>query len=192
MRWFNRFKPLLDSYYASYKTNTCYWTGLLLLVRCALYIIFSFNSIGNTHKSLLAIITTFTAAGFAVGFVYGGRIYKNLSVNILEASVYLNLVILSAVTLVGVDHTAVLVYSLLGIIAATTSVVIAYHIHLQCIAKSAIFLKLKATITSRVFNRKVPPDTSAQKANRSTSSHDTHKIVSKTVIELREPFLDSD
>ena len=38
-----RMKPLLDSYYAPYKKNTYYWTGFLLLVRCALYIVFSFN-----------------------------------------------------------------------------------------------------------------------------------------------------
>ena len=65
IHWFMiRMKPLLDSYYAPYEKHTRYWTGLLLLVRCALYIIFSFDSIGGTDNSLLAIITTFTALMF--------------------------------------------------------------------------------------------------------------------------------
>ena len=37
--WFNRLKPLLDSYYAPYKIHARYWTGLMLLVRCALYLV---------------------------------------------------------------------------------------------------------------------------------------------------------
>ena len=44
---------------------------------------------------------TFTTLGFFVGFVYRGRIYKTLSVNILEALTYLNLILLSAVVQVG-------------------------------------------------------------------------------------------
>ena len=72
-RWFSRIKPLLESYYAPYKPCTRYWTGFLLLVRCALYIIFSFNSLGGTRNSLLAIILIFTV----LGFLGSGRIYKS-------------------------------------------------------------------------------------------------------------------
>ena len=53
--WLNRLKPLLDSYYAPYKNHTRFWTGFLLLVRCALYIVFSLSS---ASKSLLAITLT--------------------------------------------------------------------------------------------------------------------------------------
>ena len=108
--WLNRLQPLLDSYHAPYKPQARYWTGFLLLVRCTLYIVFS---LGGTHRSLLAIIITFTTLGFFVGFVYGGRLYKTLSVNILEALSYLNLILLSAVVQVG--HYFLLVYSLVGI-----------------------------------------------------------------------------
>ena len=65
--WLNRLKPLLDSYYAPYKIHTRYWTGFLLLVRCALYIVFLLNSF-TPRKSFLAIILTFTVIGFSVGF----------------------------------------------------------------------------------------------------------------------------
>ena len=62
-RWFSRIKPFLESYYAPYKPRTRYWPGFLLLVRCALYVIFSFNSLGGTRMSMLVIILTFTALG---------------------------------------------------------------------------------------------------------------------------------
>ena len=58
-----RIKPLLDSYYAPCKAKSQYWTGFLLLVRCCLYIIFSFNSIRWTYCSLLAIIISFSSVG---------------------------------------------------------------------------------------------------------------------------------
>ena len=45
-------KPLLDSYYAPYKQKTRYWTGFLLLLRCALYAVFSYNSFGGNQIQL--------------------------------------------------------------------------------------------------------------------------------------------
>ena len=51
-RWLNRLKPLLDSYYAPYKNHTRYWTGFLLLVRCALYIVFSVSSASNSRLTI--------------------------------------------------------------------------------------------------------------------------------------------
>ena len=36
--WFNRFKPLLDAYYAPYSKKTRYWTGFLLFIRACLYV----------------------------------------------------------------------------------------------------------------------------------------------------------
>ena len=44
---YNRFKPLFDAYMGPYKYNCCYWTGMLLLVRVVLTILFS--SIANTN-----------------------------------------------------------------------------------------------------------------------------------------------
>ena len=90
-RGFSRIKPLLESYYAPFKPHTRYWTGLLLLVRCALYIVFSFNSFEN---SLLAIILTFTA----LAILGAGRVYQNNFVNFIEMFAYFNLVVLSATT----------------------------------------------------------------------------------------------
>jgi len=72
LRWLNRLKPLLDSHYAPHQPRTRYWPGLLLLVRCALYIVFSTTSLQKTRISLLAITMAFMAIGFASGYIYSG------------------------------------------------------------------------------------------------------------------------
>ena len=194
LRWLNKLKPLLDSYHAPYKTHTRYWTGFLLLVRCALYMVFSFDSLGGRNYSLLAIIITFTAIGFAVGFLLPDRIYKVPSINTLEASIYLNLVTLSAVTLVSVHHKTAIVYFLSGIILATTVGVFMYHFHLLYTAKCKLFLKIKnklRLLTSRLRGPRTEAETEPLIVNKGQSSHDPHKIISRTVINLREPLLDN-
>ncbi len=182
-RWFNRIKPLLESYYAPYKLRTRYWTGFLLLVRCALYIIFSFNFLEGTRMSLLAISLTFTA----LAILGSGRIYKSLIVNAVEMFVYFNLVVLSTATLAEYKWPA-LVYSLVGMVLATMLCAVVYQFHLLYIAKTALWLRLKAKLSPYFQHSKSPPRAEAPVPN---PSHDTHKIVTKSVIELREPLLET-
>ena len=180
-----KLKPLLDSYYAPYKAHTRYWTGFLLLVRCVLYIVFSFNSLGGTKKSLLAINITFT--GIVVIAWLSARIYKKTLNNIIEASVYLNLVALSALALADANSAA-LVYSLIGMVFVLMLGIITYHFHICYIAKSAIWLKIRIKI-SALTNKKeaeILMDGLAVKPPQ-----DTHKVITKTVIDIREPLLEN-
>ena len=188
--WLNMFKPLLDSYYAPYNKHTRYWTGFLLLVRCALYIVFSYNSLGATSKSLLAIIITFTA--IVVIAWLSVKIYKRFFVNVIEATVYLNLITLSAVTLAGANSAA-LVYSLVGIVFVTMIGIMVYHFHILYVVKSAIWLKIKERLSSTFKKTSRPPlnTETVPCAPNNATSHDPRKIVSKTVIELREPLLEN-
>ena len=180
LRLVNRFKPLLDSYYAPYKPRTRWWTGLLLLARCLLYVVFSFNSLGGISKSLLATTLTFTALGFAVGLI-PGNIYKKRLVNLLEVAVYLNLIILSATSPVF-NNTTPLAYSLIGSVFAIMVGVIIYHLHVHYLATTALWLKIKVKFC----------DLSKITKNPSTKADVSQNIsVTKTFIELREPLLDS-
>ena len=179
-RWLNRLKPLLDSYYAPYKNHTRYWTGFLLLVRCALYFIFS---ISGASKSRATIVLTFTVSGFIIGFL---RAYKSLIVNLIEACVYLNLIVLSVAALTDLN-TAALVYSLVGLVFVVMIALIAQQFHLLYIAKTALWLRLKNK-WPRYRKEQSELQTSGDTIN---TSHDPYKIVTKTVIELREPLLDS-
>ena len=188
MRWLYRLKPLLDSYYAPYKTHTRYWTGFLLLVRCALYIVFSYYSLGATSKSLLAIIITFTAI-IVIAWL-SVRIYKRTHNNIIEASIYLNLIVLSAVTSAELESPA-LVHSLVGTVFITMMAIIAYHFHILYISKSTIWKKIETKVSSVIESVRWSTDTSPVLPLAKSSSDDPHKIVSKTVIDLREPLLES-
>ena len=112
---FHWLKPLLDSYHAPYNTHTRYWTGFLLLVRCALYIIFSAFSLEITNMSLLAIVLTFTALVTMRWFSH--KLYKKRHNNIIEVFIYSNLIVVSATALAGASPPA-LVYFLVGLVFA--------------------------------------------------------------------------
>ena len=186
-KWLNRLKPLLDSYYAPYKTHTRFWTGFLLLVRCALYIVFSYNSLGATSKSLLAINATIAALVITAWLSI--VIYKSFVVNAIEGSVYLNLIVLSAAASNGVGSPAV-VYSLIGVAFVTMVSIVMYHFHVTYTAKSAMWLN----VSTRCLHLKrklcgptaeLPPVEIPVKG----SSQDPHKIITRTVVDLREPLL---
>ena len=186
-KWLNRLKPLLDSYYAPYKTHTRFWTGFLLLVRCALYIVFSYNSLGATSKSFLAINATIAALVITAWLSI--VIYKSFVVNAIEGSVYLNLIILSAAASNGIGS-SVVVYSLIGVVFVTMVSIVMYHFHITYTAKSALWL----TASTRCLHLKrklcgpaaeLPPVEIPVEG----SSQDRHKIITRTVVDLREPLL---
>ena len=180
MRWLNRLKPLLDSYYAPYKTHTRYWTGFLLLVRCVLYTAFSFT---NAKLSLLAIIFTFVIIVLAFALL-PGRIYTSSYTNIIESLVYSNLILLSGVILSSAANSSAalaMVYLLVGMVFVIMMGIIVYHFHTIYIAHSFV-LRIQAKI-SKVFHKVKKEDEQI--------FENTSKEVSTTVIELREPLLEA-
>ena len=77
-RWINKLflkcmKAFLDAYHAPYKIKYRYWTGMLLLLRCALYLVFSFNTLGDPSVNLLAITTS--VIGLAILMRFTGSVY---------------------------------------------------------------------------------------------------------------------
>ena len=60
LSWLNKIKPFLDAYHAPYNRKHRYWTGLLLLVHCALSLTFALNALGSDSVNLIAI-TSVTA-----------------------------------------------------------------------------------------------------------------------------------
>ena len=179
LRWLNKLKPLLDSYYAPYNTHTRYWTGFLLFVRCVLYSVFS---LGDAHKSHLSIIITFTAL---VGMVWiSSKVYISRVANTVEVSVYLNLIILSAVSSKNMVS-AKLFNTLVALVFVTMLGIIIYHFHLLYIAQSAMWTKMKDWMKHIISKSHMnpPPDTEV------TST--PHNVPSTSVVELREPLLDN-
>ena len=190
-RWVNKLKPLFDAYTGPYKDKHRYWTGLLLLVRIGLFIVFSTNTSGDPAINLLAIIVVVMCL-LAYLVVFGG-IYKNWLLNILENSLLLNLAILSAAILyttsadksshilsqVSVSHTL-----------CTTMLVITHH-GLMVVLKA---LKLDMKVNLKAFWRSNKTD--KQLRDQTADELQQHDMilnglpVTHSVIELKEPLLE--
>ena len=152
-RLLTRIKPLLESHYAPYQKHTRYWTGLLIVVHCGLYIVFSYNSFGGADNSLLAITTAYTC--LIVITWLSRNIYKNFYVNIVETLVFLNLIILSSATSNNANSPA-LVYSLVGTVFALMMGIILYQVYLIYISKSSVWLQIKLTLLFCLKPKKKP------------------------------------
>ena len=187
LQWLNRIKPLLDPYYAPYKTSTRYWTGLLLLVRCALYIVFSFDSFGGVTKSPLAINIAFTTL-VVIAWI-SGRIYKNLYSNFVAASVYLNLIILSTTSLAGIN-TPEIKYALVGMVFVIMIVIVLYQLHSLYIAKTLMWLRFNTWVLRLVARIKRAEPHGPDNESLIVSSHDQHRIPTQTVMHFREGLLE--
>ena len=57
--WYDDYRilALMDAYNAPYNLEYRYWTGLFLLIRCALFLVFAVNALGNPSTNMLAIAT---------------------------------------------------------------------------------------------------------------------------------------
>ena len=133
-----KLQAILDTYHAPYKTKHRYWTGMFLLIRCALFLVFAFNISGDNSINLLVISST-TAAIF-IAFALSGMVYKNWHLNALELSFILNLVILTVATYVyHVTHSggnqAAVTYTSTGIAFLTFVGIVTYHIYVRIKSK---------------------------------------------------------
>ena len=140
--WVNnpKLKAILDTYHAPYKPKHRYWTGLLLLIRCTLFVIFAFNI--NGDDSINILVTCSTAFGIFIWFALSGMVYKSWYLNALEQSFILNLGILAVATyhvkLSGGSQAAV-AYTSGGTAFLTFVGIVIYHIYkrikskVQCI-----------------------------------------------------------
>ena len=143
----------IEPYHAPYAFKYRYWTGLLLLTRVILYIIFATNFKGDPQLPLLAIIFTVGALVFFKG-VLAAKIYKNRPVDILETIMYFNLIAFSALTSYYIDKEsskAAIATTSVSITFILLMIVIAFHIYkYSCIRtiieKKELLQKIKAKI----------------------------------------------
>lgn len=130
--WLNRIMPFLDTYHAPFKQEHRYWTGLLLLIRCSLFLTFALNALGSSSVNLIAI-TSVTAGLMVIAWIRG-KLYLNVYNDILEASFLLNLCIFSAATYhvneIG-GNQAGLAYTSAGIAFLTFIGIMLVHIYLR-------------------------------------------------------------
>ena len=130
-RWvkYQKLYHFIEPYHAPYLYKHRYWTGLLLLARIILFIVFALNLSSDPSVNLLAIIVI--SSGIIVLKGYFGQLYKNWIIDIIELVSYFNLILFSAAVFFtlksGTDQTVAVYVS--GTAAfVLVLVILAYHI----------------------------------------------------------------
>ena len=186
LSWINKptFRAFLDAYHAPYANSHRYWTGLLLLVRCILLIIFA--TIGNTSANLLAISSAVT--GLITFALAAAGIYQKHYFGILEASFFLNLVLLTTATYhvkaAGGNQAAVTLISL-SIAFITFAGIVVYHVFLQ-IRGTEQWEKVARVYSNRLSKK----SHTVQLLGTEENTESDEASVATTYVELREPLLD--
>ena len=88
-QWVNKLKPVFDSYAGPYKDKYRVWTGMLLVSRTLLLVLFTTNTEASIDFSSLI---TLVVSGFLLLANTNGT-YKKLPCNFLESFFYLQLVV---------------------------------------------------------------------------------------------------
>ena len=97
---YNKFKPLFDAYMGPYKDRYRYWTGLLLLTRVALIVLFSSNTNTNMLGGLsLNLLVISLSASCLLAVTAAVKPYKKVRNSAIESFYLLNLVFLSSSSL---------------------------------------------------------------------------------------------
>ena len=88
-QWVNKLKPVFDSYAGPYKDKCRFWTGMLLVARTLLLILFTANTEASIDFSSLVVLVV--SVSLLLANTNGA--YKKLPCNFLESFFYLQLVV---------------------------------------------------------------------------------------------------
>ena len=186
----NKIKPFMDAYYAPYRKNTRYWTGLLLLARGGLFLTFASNTIGSGSVNLLAISLVATALA-----IMKGRVYEKHYNDILESSFILNLCIFSVATFYVREERSGSQYILSSISVGAAFItfigIITFHAYVQL--KGTATWKTLIILFAGKFQ--LLCERVGIVPTRDEHNHDDgdgiQSVTTYSTVELREPLLES-
>ena len=144
LKWtrYHRLYMFLEPYHAPYTFKHRYWTGLLLLIRVALYIISATNVSRDPGVNLLAIGMAMTGLLLLKGYSKI-NIYKKWPLDILEMTCYVNVIFFCLVQFFALagnrDGTAIAYFSS-SLTLVLLLIVLAYHIYMEIFSKTVIKL----------------------------------------------------
>ena len=179
-----KLKAILDTYHAPYKPKHRYWTGLLLFIRCALFLVFAFNISGNDSVNLLVI--SLSSFGIFVWFTFSSVVYRSWHLNALEVSFILNLGVLAVAThhvKLSEGSQGAVTYTSVGIAFLTFVGIVTYHIYIR-IKSKVQYIQRGYKLLHRNGNRNRRCEEDG--ANLEHQCGVTPNIVTHTEINLRE------
>ena len=187
------FISIMDAYHAPYNRPHRYWTGLMLLTRCLLFLAFA------TYQQDQVLITnmfavTLVVMGILTTKIYVRNIYKQLTIDILEAMFLLNLGILSATLyyLKGKGNT----YFMCKVISSSISItlvtfvgILVYHVYFR-VRKRKFCLFIQSRVY-KIYKTKELPDAPSENTDMQAPQKVPEKLPTSTMVELREGLLAS-
>ena len=195
------FVSIIDAYHAPYNNTHRYWTGLMLLSRCVLFLAFSFN---YSDSGLLVnmYMTTLVLIGILTIKTCTTKVYKNSLVNLLENYFLLNLVVLSGtINYLGYsDNTCICTSASISVSMAISAGILAYHTSLQ-LNKMRCFNSIKNSFLAKWRNlyHTLPANREEDAADREEDAADreedtppvrpAQRAPTRMVVELREELL---
>lgn len=182
MFWVQKLKPLFDAYTGPYKASHRYWTGLLLLVRIMLLIVFSFVNQGTFR---LLIVTVFSMA-LQTWLCLAKWVYEDLINNLLEMVFLLNLTLTSAAILFEysvhkVRHSLIVIYISTGVTFVIFVGIVLYHA-LMRLMLTRVGEKLKKWLDTHCLKR----DENAHVLELQTQLSENESVVGSESLTYRE------
>ena len=195
--WVTKFKPFLDAYQGPYKTKYRYWTGVMLLVRILLYVVFAGNALGDPSINLLTIMLAVLV--LLIVWVKVGRVYRKSPLNTVELFYLLNLGVTTGVTMYLRNTSGDNLQSqaiLTGIMVGSTLIVfmstLTYHCYSETV-QSRLWKRLKETAQTVRSRRLQDQSEVDQEVEDSIDSVQIQpNSPTRTVVSLREALLVED
>ena len=185
------FISIMDAYHAPYNRRHRYWTGLMLITRCVLFLVFATNFVDDDIRTNMFSVTL-VIIGILIIKTRLPKVYKNIYIDLLEVCFLLNLVILSATVyyLDGISSNGVLCKIVSSSIAVSLIMflgILVYHALLQ-IRKTKFYTLIKQSLLRRrqdgQQHHTIPVNSKPDLSNK-------FKPPTTTTVDLREPLLES-
>ena len=190
--WVIKLQPLFDAYTGPYKIKHRYWTGLLMLVRVCLFLVFSLNIFGDPVINLLTIVASMFTLLAYLSMI--GGVYKLWWINLIETAFIMNLGLLSSAGLYKVAANVSITpitYTSTGIAFLLFVAIVSYHLIAnmsQTKCGQTLITRVKKTYHS-FQQRRITIDIEEDIISDSDSSDN---MVTYSEVELTEPLLVTD
>ena len=183
------FISIMDAYHAPYNNRHRYWTGLMLLSRCILFLAFSFNYSDSGLQANM-YITTLVLIGILIIKTCTTKVCKNSLVNILEICFLLNLVVLSGtINYLGYSDNIICICSSssISVSMVISAGILVYHTYLQ-LNKTRCFNSIKDSILAKWHKHyhTLPADCEEGDA---PPAHPAQRLPTRNVVQLREELI---
>ena len=187
-----KIRAFLDAHHAPYSEKHRYWTGLLLLVRCILFLIFATARDSSANLLTISSLTT----GLLSLVLLTGGVYKSWYLGALETSFFLNLAILTAATYhvkVSGGNQAAAVFFFLSLAFVAFAGIVLYQLYLR-IRNNNMWKKLELSVEKmKSADIQAQPSTSRDHTEKEESlTVQNSETVATSYVELREPLLNDD